>query len=108
MAEYSKLYITNNGQALMAKMIAGSGNIDFTKVCSSSTQYTESQLQALTALSNIKQTRNSQDLPEQSTVQRVQGLTTLRLLVEESVATLLMTVVLLHITVKPDFPQLEN
>lgn len=31
MAEYSKLYITNNGQALMAKMIAGSGNIDFTK-----------------------------------------------------------------------------
>ena len=30
MAEYSKLYITNNGQALMAKMIAGSGNIDFT------------------------------------------------------------------------------
>ena len=55
-AEYSKLYITNNGQALMAKMIAGSGNIDFTKVCSSSTQYTESQLQALTALSNIKQT----------------------------------------------------
>lgn len=27
MAEYSKLYITNNGQALMAKMIAGSGNI---------------------------------------------------------------------------------
>ena len=56
MAEYSKLYITNNGQALMAKMIAGSGNIDFTKICSSSTQYTESQLQALTALSNIKQT----------------------------------------------------
>lgn len=43
-------------EALMAKMIAGSGNIDFTKVCSSSTQYTESQLQALTALSNIKQT----------------------------------------------------
>lgn len=56
MAEYSKLVITNNGQALMAKMIAGSGNIEFTKVCSSSTQYTESQLQALTSLSSIKQT----------------------------------------------------
>lgn len=56
MAEYSKLYITDNGQALMAKMIAGSGNIDFTKICSSATQYSESQLQALTALSNIKQT----------------------------------------------------
>lgn len=56
MAEYSKLVITNNGQALMAKMIAGSGNIEFTKVCASSTQYTENQLQALTSLNNIKQT----------------------------------------------------
>ena len=56
MAEYSKLVITNDGQALMAKMIAGSGNIEFTKVCSSSTQYTENQLQELTSLSNIKQT----------------------------------------------------
>lgn len=56
MAEYSKLVITNDGQALMAKMIAGSRNIDFTKICSSSTQYQENQLQSLTALSNIKQT----------------------------------------------------
>lgn len=56
MAEYGKFIITNNGQALMAKMIAGSGNIQFTKVCASSTQYTENQLQALTALTNIKQT----------------------------------------------------
>lgn len=56
MAEYSKLVITNNGQALMAKMIAGSGNIEFTKVCASSTQYTESQLQALTSLNSVKQT----------------------------------------------------
>lgn len=56
MAEYSKLVITNDGQALMAKMIAGSGNIDFTKICSSSTQYQENQLQSLTTLSNIKQT----------------------------------------------------
>ena len=30
MAEYSKLYITNNGQALMAKMIAGSGTVSYT------------------------------------------------------------------------------
>ena len=56
MAEYSKFYLTNNGQALLAKMIAGTGDIEFTKVCASSTQYTESQLIALTALSNIKQT----------------------------------------------------
>lgn len=56
MAEYSKFYLTNNGQALVAKMIAGTGDIEFTKVCASSTQYTESQLVALTALTNIKQT----------------------------------------------------
>lgn len=53
MAEYSKLIITGRGQALMAKMIAGSGNIEFTKLCSSSTQYTLAQLEALTALTNI-------------------------------------------------------
>lgn len=56
MAEYSKLVITNNGQELMAKMIAGTGNIEFTKVCASSTQYTVNQLQALTSLAGIKQT----------------------------------------------------
>ena len=28
MAEFSKLVITNKGQALIAKMIAGEGNID--------------------------------------------------------------------------------
>lgn len=56
MAEYSKLVITSKGQALMAKMIAGTGNIEFIKVCASDTTYTESQLEALTALTNIKQT----------------------------------------------------
>lgn len=56
MAEYSKFYLTNDGQAVLAKMIAGTGDIEFTKVCASSTQYTESQLVSLTALSNIKQT----------------------------------------------------
>lgn len=56
MAEFSKLVITEKGQALMAKMIAGTGNIEFTKVCASSTQYVESQLSTLSSLSNIKQT----------------------------------------------------
>ena len=56
MAEFSKLVITNRGQALIAKMIAGTGNIDFTKICTSSTQYTENQLVGLTSLSNVKQT----------------------------------------------------
>ena len=56
MAEFSKLVITNKGQALLAKMIAGSGNIEFTKVSASSTAYTDSQLEGLTSLSNVKQT----------------------------------------------------
>ena len=56
MAEYSRLIITNNGQALMAKMIAGQGDIEFTKIAVSSTEYNENQLQSLTSLSNIKQT----------------------------------------------------
>lgn len=56
MAEFSKLVITSKGQALIAKMLAGSGNVEFTKICASSTQYTENQLQALIALSGIQQT----------------------------------------------------
>ena len=56
MAEFSKLVITTKGQALLAKMIAGTGDIEFTKVCASSTTYSESALEALTSISNIKQT----------------------------------------------------
>ncbi len=56
MAQYSKLVITNDGQALMAKMIAGSGSIDFTKMCTSSAQHQESELQDLSALDSIEQT----------------------------------------------------
>lgn len=56
MAEFSKLVITNKGQALIAKMIAGEGNIDFTKISTSSTQYEVDDLEALTALTGVKQT----------------------------------------------------
>ncbi len=56
MAEFSKLVITNKGQALLAKMIAGKGNIEFTKISASSTAYTDAQLEGLTSLSNVKQT----------------------------------------------------
>lgn len=56
MAEFSKLVLTGYGQALLAKMIVGTGNIDFTKICSSSTQYTEAQLASLTSLSGVQQT----------------------------------------------------
>lgn len=55
MAEFSRLVITNNGQALLAKIIAGTGSIEFTKICTCATQYAESQLAALTSISDIKQ-----------------------------------------------------
>ena len=56
MAEFSKLVITAKGQALIAKIIAGSGNVEFSKISTSSTQYTLQQLEALTSLTNVKQT----------------------------------------------------
>lgn len=56
MAEFSKLVITKKGQALLAKMIAGVKNINFTHVSSSNVEYTVEQLEELTSLSEIKQT----------------------------------------------------
>lgn len=56
MAEFSRLVITDAGQALLAKMIAGSGNIRFTKVSTSEALYEEEQLQGLTVLSEVRQT----------------------------------------------------
>lgn len=57
MAEYSKLIITKKGQALLAKLIAGTAeDIPFTKICSSSHQYEVTALEALEALEDIEQT----------------------------------------------------
>jgi hypothetical protein len=56
MAQFQNVIITGKGQALMAKMMAGVGNIQFTKINTSSQIYTEEQLEALTALANVKQT----------------------------------------------------
>lgn len=56
MAEFKQLIITDRGQALMAKMLAGAGNVQFTKISVSDTTYTDGQLPGLTALSSIKQT----------------------------------------------------
>lgn len=58
MAEFSKLYLTKRGQALVAKIMAGATNIQFTKVSTSSKVYAESALEALTALENVQQTNN--------------------------------------------------
>lgn len=58
MAEFSKLYLTKKGQALMAKIIAGQATISFTKVSTSSKVYAESALENLTALEQVQQTNN--------------------------------------------------
>lgn len=58
MAEFSKLYLTKRGQALVAKIIAGETTIQFTKVSTSSRVYAESALEGLTALENVQQTNN--------------------------------------------------
>ncbi len=56
MAEFSKLIITDKGQALLAKMVVGTGSVEFTKISTSSTNYSENQLQGLTTLANVQQT----------------------------------------------------
>jgi len=58
MAEFSKLYLTTKGQALVAKIIAGQASLVFTKVCTSSKTYAESQLENLTALEQIQQSNS--------------------------------------------------
>ncbi len=55
MAEFRQLIITNKGQALMAKMIAGSGNVKFTNVGTSSTVYTDEEIIEITDV-DVKQT----------------------------------------------------
>lgn len=55
MSDFRQLIITNKGQALMAKLIAGTASVNFTKVSASSTVYSDAQIPALTGLSNIKQ-----------------------------------------------------
>ncbi len=56
MAEFSRLVITNKGQALLAKMMTGEGNVEFTKISTSDMEYTLEQLEALTEFSGVKQT----------------------------------------------------
>lgn len=56
MAEFSKLITTQKGQALIAKVLAGTATeIDFTSISTSSTQYDVTDLEGLTELTNIQQ-----------------------------------------------------
>lgn len=52
------LIVTNAGQALIAKLIAGTAEINFTKIKTSDYVYTASDIPALTELFQIKQTAN--------------------------------------------------
>ncbi len=56
MAVFSKLVITRKGQALLAKILSGVKNVNFTSVSASNAEYTVEQLENLIALSEIKQT----------------------------------------------------
>lgn len=56
MAEFSSFVIQPKGHALMSKLIAGSGTCNFSAIRTSTTVYTQGQLESgLTSLSNIKQ-----------------------------------------------------
>lgn len=55
MADFSKLYITNKGKALIAKNYAGLATIEFLKMQSSSHQYTATDIPTLTVLQDVKQ-----------------------------------------------------
>lgn len=68
MAEFNSIIITKKGQALMAKMLAGTGNVRFTKIVTSSTKYTDNQLEDLTSISNVKQTQNISKITRQNDV----------------------------------------
>lgn len=50
------LVITSNGQELMSKLIAGTTTATFTKICGSNHDYSGVNLEALTALDDVKQT----------------------------------------------------
>lgn len=56
MAEFRPMVITNKGQALIAKMMSGSGKIEFTKISISETAYTDAQILAMTSIGGVKQT----------------------------------------------------
>ena len=55
MADFSQLYITDKGKALIAKNYAGLATIQFLKMQTSNTAYTPADIPSLTALQGVKQ-----------------------------------------------------
>lgn len=56
MAEFRRVVITRKGQALMAKLMSGSGTTHFTAIKVSDSSFNEDQLEGLTSIGNVKQT----------------------------------------------------
>lgn len=55
MAEFKQVVITHKGQALMSKLMSGTGTAEFTAIKISDVSYTDDQLEGLSSLGNIKQ-----------------------------------------------------
>lgn len=55
MAEFKNIVITKQGQALMAKILSGMGNVTFTRIDVSDMTYTDNQLEELIELTDVKQ-----------------------------------------------------
>lgn len=56
MAEFRQLMITNKGQALMAKLIAGSTVIEFSRIATSASVYTDEELLELVVVEEKQST----------------------------------------------------
>ena len=58
MAEFRRLIVTDKGQNLIAKMIAGENGVKFTRLGLSATDYQDDQIMSLTELEEVKQSVN--------------------------------------------------
>ena len=55
MAEFRRMIVTDKGRNLIAKLLDGASGVQFTRLALSSTTYSDSQIPALTSVSNVKQ-----------------------------------------------------
>lgn len=68
MAEFKRVVITRKGQALMAKLMSGSGTTHFTAIKVSDSSFNEDQLEGLTSIGNVKQTVSISKVDRTNTV----------------------------------------
>lgn len=68
MAGFKRVVITRKGQALMAKLMSGSGTTHFTAIKVSDSSFNEDQLEGLTSIGNVKQTVSISKVDRTNTV----------------------------------------